>query len=51
MKEFSVRLIQGEKETRVGRVFARSEDHAMTLIPEKYFKMGKIVLFRIHIEE
>jgi hypothetical protein len=54
MKEFSIRLVKGEglneKEVRLGKATAKSEDHALSMIPEKYFKMGRIVLVPIHVE-
>ena len=54
MKEYSIRLVKGEgvneKEVRIGKATAKSEEHALSMIPAKYFKMGKIVLVPIYIE-
>lgn len=50
MKEFAVWLTKNDRDVRIGKVTAESEDHAMSLIPEKYFKMGKVGLVEIVIE-
>jgi hypothetical protein len=54
MNEYSVRLVKGEgeneKEIRIGKATAYSEEQALSIVPEKYFKMGRVVLVPIHIE-
>jgi hypothetical protein len=51
MKEFAVWLTVNGSDKRIGKVSARNESEALSLVPQKYKNAGKVFLVAIVIEK